>query len=61
MSRGPHTFKQRDVMRMIKAITKAGEQVARVEFDPDGRKFAIVTANGTPPETEIQPEREIDL
>lgn len=35
-------FKQRDVTRAVKAVTKAGAVVARVEIAPDGR-IVIVT------------------
>jgi hypothetical protein len=43
MSRGPCTFKQRDVTKAVKAIVAAGVQVERVEIDKAG-KIIIVTA-----------------
>jgi hypothetical protein len=42
MSRGPCTFKQRDVTKAVKAIVAAGVQVERVEIDRAGK--IIVTA-----------------
>lgn len=43
MSRGPSTFRQRDVAAAIKAARDAGVEVARVEVDKDG-KIVIVIA-----------------
>lgn len=43
MSRGPCTFKQRDVTKAVKAIIAAGVPVERVEIDKAG-KIIIVTA-----------------
>lgn len=43
-TRGPCKFKQCDVIRAVKAVAKAGVEVARVEIAPDGR---IVIATGT--------------
>ena len=45
MSRGPLTFKQRDVAAAIKAAVQAGQQVHRVEISREGR-IVIVLANG---------------
>ena len=45
MSRGPTTFRQRDVSAAIKAATAAGATVLRVELDKDGR-IVLVLANG---------------
>jgi hypothetical protein len=45
MSRGPATFKKRDVTRAVKAIEAAGLSVARVEVDKDGK---IVIVPGRP-------------
>ena len=42
MSRGPQSFKQRDVAAAIKAARAAGLEVQRVEVDRDG-KIVIVT------------------
>jgi len=43
MSRGPHSFKQGDVTRAIKAVRAAGVEVLRVEVDKAG-KIVVVTA-----------------
>jgi hypothetical protein len=45
MSRAPAIFRQGDVTRAVRAVVAAGQAVARVEIDPDG-KIAIITANG---------------
>lgn len=37
MSRGPHTFKKRDLTRALEAVKAAGVPVARVEVNRDGR------------------------
>jgi hypothetical protein len=42
MSRGAYTFKQTDVIRVLKAAKMAGIEVARVEIDRDG-KISVVT------------------
>ena len=41
MSRGPHSFKQGDVRRLVKAAIAAGVEVARVEVDRDGKITVI--------------------
>ena len=43
MSRGQQTFKQRDVIKALKAAVRAGFAVKRVEIDKNG-KIAVVTA-----------------
>ena len=43
MSRAPAIFRQGDVTRAIRAVTAAGQTVARVEIAKDGR-IVIVTA-----------------
>ena len=45
MPRGPCTFKQGDVTRMVKGVLAAGVDVMRVEVDMDGR---IVVIAGKP-------------
>ena len=42
MSRGPQTFRQRDVCAAIKAARAAGCDVARVEVGKDGRIIVIL-------------------
>lgn len=46
MSRGPTTFKQRDVKAAIKAAFDAGASMARVEID--GRLVIVATKPGQP-------------
>jgi hypothetical protein len=36
MSRGPQTFRQRDVTKAVKAVVAAGMTVAVVKVQPDG-------------------------
>jgi hypothetical protein len=48
MSRAPHSFKQRDVTRAIKAVEAAGLSIARAEVDKDGK---IVIIPGQPERT----------
>ena len=47
MSRGPHTFRQGDVTRAVRAVRAAGVEVLRVEVDKTGR---IVVVTGKPEE-----------
>ncbi len=53
MSRGPQTFRQRDVTKAVKGAIAAGVEVLRVEVDKTGR-IIVVTAKGeenpNPPE-----------
>jgi hypothetical protein len=43
MARGPAIFRQGDVTRAVRGVTAAGQTVARVEIDTNG-KIVIVTA-----------------
>lgn len=43
MSRGPSTFKQRDVTAAVRAVVAAGVEIARVEIGQDGR-IVVVTS-----------------
>jgi hypothetical protein len=45
MSKGPQTFRQRDVSAAIKAARQAGCTVERIEITKDG-KIVIVTGCG---------------
>lgn len=45
MSRGPCTFKQRDLTAAVKAVIAAGCEVARAEVDKEGR---IIVITGKP-------------
>ena len=47
MSRGPQTFRQRDLTRAVKAVVAAGVDVLRVEVDKAGR---IIVVTGKPDE-----------
>jgi hypothetical protein len=42
MTRVPAIFRQGDVTRAVRAVVAAGQAVARVEIDPNG-KIVIVT------------------
>jgi hypothetical protein len=42
MSRGPQTFRQRDVTKAVKAVAAAGMSVAKVEVDKAGKIVVIV-------------------
>jgi hypothetical protein len=46
MGRGPCTFKERDVSRAVKAVRKAGVDVARVEIDKDGKIVVVAGSSG---------------
>jgi hypothetical protein len=43
MSRGPHSFRQRDVTRAVRAVAAAGVDIARIEIDSVG-KIVIVAS-----------------
>jgi hypothetical protein len=43
MSRGPQTFKQRDVAAAIRAVVAAGREVERIEIHRDGSIIVILT------------------
>jgi hypothetical protein len=42
MSRGPQTFKQRDVAAAIRAVVAAGREVERIEIHRDGNIIVIL-------------------
>jgi hypothetical protein len=54
MSRGPRTFRQGDLTRVVKAVRAAGVEVARVEVDKAGRIVVVTAKEGEnqPPEGE---------
>jgi hypothetical protein len=50
MSRGPCTFKQPDLLRMLKAAKAAGYDGVRVEIDiGEGRKMVLIAGMGDAP------------
>ena len=51
MASAPSTFRQRDVTRAVKAVTKAGVNIRRVVIDRAG-KIAIITGSETSPQDE---------
>lgn len=56
MPRGDQTFRQTDVVRAIKAARAAGEDVARIEIDRDG-KIVVVIGKDEPAKSESAAER----
>jgi hypothetical protein len=56
MSRGPCTFKQRDLAAAAKAMRDAGFEIARVEIDRAGK---IVVVPGKP--ADIEPDKQGDI
>ena len=59
MSRGPSTFRQRDVTAAMKAVTDAGYEVARVEIGPDGKIIIVPTRDAAAGPVEKNPWDEI--
>lgn len=53
MSRGPVTFRQRDVQRLVKAATGAGLRVSGVRVNPQTGVIEVVTGK-EPAETSGQ-------
>lgn len=45
MARGPSAFKQGDIARAVKGVKAAGEEVAKVEIDKEGK---IIVSVGKP-------------
>ena len=45
MSKGRQLFRERDVTRAVKGVTKAGREVAQVKIAPDG---TIIVLAGKP-------------
>jgi hypothetical protein len=50
MARGPCTFRQKDVMRALRASVAAGVEVQRVEIDREGK---IVLVFGSATESQV--------
>jgi hypothetical protein len=53
MSRGPQTFRQRDVTKAVRAVVAAGVHVAEVRVDKAGN---IVVVTGEAGKTEATPD-----
>ena len=53
MSRGPHTFRQRDVARLVKAATAAGLKVRGVRVDKSGA-IEVVTGDTAVQDSETE-------
>jgi hypothetical protein len=49
MSRGPHTFRQADMTRALRAVRNAGIEVLRVEVDKAGRIVVVTAKQGENP------------
>jgi hypothetical protein len=49
MSRGPQTFRQRDMTKAVKAVVAAGFDVLRVEVDKSGRIIVVTARSGENP------------
>jgi hypothetical protein len=45
VARAPAIFRKTDLRKAVEAVVAAGQAVARVEIDPDG-KIVIVTTGG---------------
>jgi hypothetical protein len=62
VARVPLTFRQRDVTAAIKAVERAGHQVARVLIDREGRiivELVPPVGSGVTPEPESNPWDEL--
>jgi len=59
MSRGPQTFKQRDVTRALKGAAAAGIDVRRVEIDREGKIVVIASAPASAPDTDHETSADI--
>jgi hypothetical protein len=46
MGHGPAAFKESDVVRAVKALVKAGQSIARIEFNRDGGFTVMVGQPG---------------
>jgi hypothetical protein len=49
MSRGPQTFRRKDVTRAIKAVEAAGKSVREVAVEKDGRIVVLIGFQNTVP------------
>jgi hypothetical protein len=58
VSRGRHTFRQADVVRLIKAARAAGEGILRVEMARDGRIIVVTKDGAAPTQTAADPALE---
>jgi hypothetical protein len=56
VSRGPTTFRKRDVTAAVEAVTAAGYEVVKVEIGKDG-KISVITTKGAIEPIEAPPDR----
>ena len=56
MSRGPSTFKERDLTRAVRAVVKAGLEVTKVTVDTGGQ-ITVIVGHGN---CEVEPPSELD-
>jgi hypothetical protein len=49
VSRGPQTFRQRDLTRAVRAVRNAGVDVLRVEVDGTGKIVVVTVQSGENP------------
>lgn len=55
MARGNCTFRQRDLTAAVKAVSKAGVDIARIEIGRDG-KIIIMIGKASDPQDELDRE-----
>jgi hypothetical protein len=56
MARAPASFRQSDLTRAVRAVVKAGLEVARVTVDTGGQ-IAVIVGHGN---CEVEPSSELD-
>jgi hypothetical protein len=59
MSRGPQTFRERDLTRAARAVVKAGIPLERIEIEKSG-KITLVTARSQDANKDAPEENEWD-
>jgi hypothetical protein len=51
MARAPLTFRQRDLVRLLKGTKAAGLPISKVEIDRDGKIVVIIGKSDAPHDT----------